>query len=302
MVHLRDHGPSLFASYPDIPENARDGSVAATPVGIYIIERMMKLVRTWAVSDYGSEVLQQLRVRYNVAIGEDFRKPFILFNNHPALCGLIKYHLMMQFHMQTTYQASCIHHITLAAHLYNSAHHTGYLLLKVKWEDMDQVIQRIGKEAIFAGKRPKQSFEFQARLRLAFGISIMAFSKQHLTGQNPGRPQRNDIRHLPYLSRSAELSSTRKSKHSEFCAQIDRKDNLVDMELLVRDFLEVQKRSSEVADSAVPKMKRAHVTLTALQTLKSFVRELEADEKWLNFNLLDLQERCNAHHQRIQDD
>ncbi|OCK73014.1 hypothetical protein K432DRAFT_430786 [Lepidopterella palustris CBS 459.81] len=107
-------------------------------------------------------------------------KPFLLYERHPLLCGLMTFSLKALFQETGIAFANAWGSILYASHIYNATCREKFI--EKDWIDMEMAISLHGTEKFFVGDRPRAIDEYFKRYCLSMGYSAANFAKNKRKG------------------------------------------------------------------------------------------------------------------------
>jgi hypothetical protein len=135
-----------------------------------ILKEFLAFIKFWIQDDPHRQAAMKMK-RVNIP------KPYHFYRQHPWICGLWKYHIMIRFHELSIVFVNAWGSIMSCAHLYNAVQ--SEKMLKQHWKDMEVIMSMQGTDAFFVGEPPHNPDDYLKRFGLAMGMSAVNLTPRY---------------------------------------------------------------------------------------------------------------------------
>ncbi|KAL8700737.1 MAG: hypothetical protein Q9201_005282 [Fulgogasparrea decipioides] len=166
--HYKQFATSVYGSRAASDSEAMDG--------------ILRTIQDWILGDLIAENKKVVAKRAKVSPGwadptSDLVQltPFELLENHPWLCGTVRFSLEFMAHDLGLSQWQKYSYGGPWAHIYNAASQEGYLA--AAWTDMDKIFDMHPSTDIFIGTKPNRRDDYKTQYDMAAGLSAVNLAK-----------------------------------------------------------------------------------------------------------------------------
>ena len=214
-------------------------------------------------------------------------EPYCLMLQHPLLCGLTKFSLMMLMRETGIAVSMAWGSILCVAHLYNTLRQLG--LLKAEWPAIETFISIHTPETLFVGGLPTTLEDSVKKYHLMMGVAPEFFAKDR--NARKGNSSKSGNNPLPLSKRGprdwARDSPIIKIFRQRYIAQGPVDWTLENIESLLSETSNADSRQQ----AAQKRWKKSH-QLSALQLLSSLQDAMAVESAGLEYDYLGVHHQC----------
>jgi hypothetical protein len=211
------------------------------------------------------------------------------YKDQLVACGYMLRATMSHLHVSGVESAAHLERVMLACHLYNAGIQLNLLRPRVRWPDLEYLIEEQGEANIYFGGLPHTLEDYTKRLDLVTGHKPSSDARYDRQRKNARTPQRSDlrtsIRKISYFSLLVQMTDG--GSGSELRAK--PKDHDYNEPIYVLENI-VKHRLIQLSNSALTFMGARRIalrrTLTSLQTLATYRDAMKVDELASRFDIM----------------